>query len=529
MYLCSFQHKKPDIFLLQVKLSGWCLVVVLDKHSTSTYNTGWFEGEGHTSVVVLTPSDQEKLSDPFVKLLPWNHFGRKNVGYLYAIQHGATIIWDFDDDNGLKFWLSKAAPPDAPSLDNTLRNISTADILEVRVPLKHKWPTYNPYPTLGAPFTPCWPRGLPLDDIKEPRSNSTQLATVHMKASSIGVLQSLAEYEPDVDAVYRLTMPIPFFFKRTTETRPLMVPLGVLTPYNAQATLHFQKSFFCLFLPITVTGRVTDIWRSFIAQRLFWDVDLHFGFVARPLVVQDRNTHSNSADFVSEDHIYNRAKQLIKFLGSWKGRGKSIVSRTEELWIALYERHYVELEDVKLIQLWLQSLINIGYSFPELIDRQIYSIPSYPLLYSTSITEEDGDNEFKECVWDAKQLTLWTSDYHGGARIDVPSLLAPHGHKSIVTIRKTSMGSFYPHVYKMPQVDMNHNVSKAIANYHMISRPNQFFLPRFTEDMVKENFNFFKSNPKILTADIFLCQYVPSVCEMWMPFNKTIAYVPAHR
>ena len=33
--------------------------------------------------------------------LPWNHFGRKNLGYLYAIQHGADVIFDFDDDNEL--------------------------------------------------------------------------------------------------------------------------------------------------------------------------------------------------------------------------------------------------------------------------------------------------------------------------------------------------------------------------------------------------------------------------------------------
>jgi hypothetical protein len=26
---------------------------------------------------------------PHVKLIPWKHFGRKNVGFLYAIIHGA--------------------------------------------------------------------------------------------------------------------------------------------------------------------------------------------------------------------------------------------------------------------------------------------------------------------------------------------------------------------------------------------------------------------------------------------------------
>ena len=33
------------------------------------------------------------------QLIPWNHFGRKNVGFLYAIAHGAHVIYDTDDDN----------------------------------------------------------------------------------------------------------------------------------------------------------------------------------------------------------------------------------------------------------------------------------------------------------------------------------------------------------------------------------------------------------------------------------------------
>jgi hypothetical protein len=44
-------------------------------------------------------------------MLPWKHFGRKNVGYLCAISHGAEMIWDFDDDNVLKPYETPAMPP----------------------------------------------------------------------------------------------------------------------------------------------------------------------------------------------------------------------------------------------------------------------------------------------------------------------------------------------------------------------------------------------------------------------------------
>lgn len=48
-------------------------------------------------VKYLSPAEQEAVAPAFVHMLPWNHFGRKNVGFLYAIQQGAQRVWDFDD------------------------------------------------------------------------------------------------------------------------------------------------------------------------------------------------------------------------------------------------------------------------------------------------------------------------------------------------------------------------------------------------------------------------------------------------
>ena len=41
--------------------------------------------------VYLGPDEQEKLSLRIVPLLKWNHFGRKNVGFLYAVRHGEAV------------------------------------------------------------------------------------------------------------------------------------------------------------------------------------------------------------------------------------------------------------------------------------------------------------------------------------------------------------------------------------------------------------------------------------------------------
>ena len=501
-----------DAVRRQVRLRNWCLVVVADKRSPKTYNTGWMPGEGNEAVVYLTPDDQMVMKNEFTDALPWNHFGRKNVGYLYAIIHGAKVIYDFDDDNLLKFWIPGAAPPGAPSLDAAITDNEEQSI-DVLEPKDHNWPTYNPYPVLGAPTLPSWPRGLPLDDIKVPNCSNTPLHNVTLKASSIAVLQSLAEYEPDVDAIYRLTMPIPFFFNRPKEDKHLMVPKGTLTPYNAQATLHFRAGFFGLFLPITVSGRVTDIWRSFIAQRLFWDVGLQIGFIARPIVVQDRNVHTNIADLAAEWDLYVKGKQLMTFLENWKGKGRTIVERTEELWIALYERQFIELQDVEIVQMWLQSLIDIGYDFPDLVDNtpshSYYPVPSIPTKRKP-----------KSCLT-SKNLTFLTEDLHDGPRLDTPTILATLGHTTILSGIKAGRGN-YPSVLQWEKIKTYKNISETIKGYTN-SRD------RLSEDMIKSNFEYYKNNEMIASTDVFYCSYPAAYCELWMPFNKSILYLPVHR
>ena len=70
------------------------------------------------NIVFLSENDQLNMNLTFVEQLPWHSFGRKNVGYIYAISQGAEVIFDFDDDNMLKFWLSNASPDPMLELDN---------------------------------------------------------------------------------------------------------------------------------------------------------------------------------------------------------------------------------------------------------------------------------------------------------------------------------------------------------------------------------------------------------------------------
>jgi hypothetical protein len=94
--------------------SDWCVVVAGDERTPPYGLVSSFP----SNVIFLSADDQRAIGAEFVDGLPWNSFGRKNVGYLYAVAHGAKVIWDFDDDNMLTFWMQGAATDRNQEIDH---------------------------------------------------------------------------------------------------------------------------------------------------------------------------------------------------------------------------------------------------------------------------------------------------------------------------------------------------------------------------------------------------------------------------
>ncbi|KAL3902194.1 MAG: hypothetical protein SGPRY_012181, partial [Prymnesium sp.] len=344
------------LFQAIAALADWCLVIVGDKKGppASKYNLG-------NRTVYLSPADQEAMVEfQTGHLLQWNHFGRKNLGFLYAIHHGAQTVYDTDDDNELHSF-----------------HIPTFDSDRVgEVTSTHK--LYNLYPQMST-SSASWPRGFPLDAIKDDRTSNATICWDAWAASRVAIVQSLADHDPDVDAIYRLTQhPLPFYFQRTQQQQAtadqgvstvshieqeasphktrekknfyaVSMPAGTFMPYNAQATLHRHSAFWSMLLPGTVHGRVTDIWRGYLAQRLLWDIGMRVAF-STPWVSQYRNAHHHLADFNSEPV------------------STTLPGRLEEIYIfAYYEVGVLSLADVQLMQAWIGYLLmSIGYIFPEI-------------------------------------------------------------------------------------------------------------------------------------------------------------------
>jgi hypothetical protein len=65
-----------------------------------------------------------------------------------------------------------------------------------------------------------------------------------------------------------------------------------------------------------------------------------------------------------QEPLYYKSGALIQHLLQWSSTSPTAAGRLEELIIDLFERQYVEYEDVQLTQQWLLALHKIGYKFP---------------------------------------------------------------------------------------------------------------------------------------------------------------------
>ena len=127
------------------RLSKWCIVVVVEDEQKID--------QVGTNVFYLTAKIQTevaKISAFFAatRQLSGDHYAaRKNAGYLWAILHNATLIWDFHSDNKLIVE------------ESTLLSFSkTMNALTVP---NHHSTLFNPYPFYDATMRQIWPRGFP--------------------------------------------------------------------------------------------------------------------------------------------------------------------------------------------------------------------------------------------------------------------------------------------------------------------------------------------------------------------------------
>ena len=184
--------------------------------------------------------------------------------------------------------------------------------------------------------------------------------------------QGVVNGDPDVDAIFRLTKSMNYKRINITfdGTSPsFQLPVYKITPYNSQNTFFHYEAFWSLYLPITVSFRLTDIWRSYWAQRLLWLLNGTVSFYG-PNAVQFRNSHSYLKDFEEEQDMYLKTEKLVKFLYEWRCRKNKFYACVLDLSYQMALKQFWKTEEVDSIKNWLNDLNKIGYQEPTIVNYE---------------------------------------------------------------------------------------------------------------------------------------------------------------
>jgi hypothetical protein len=302
------------------KLDSSNTIVVGDKKSPAEYN--------NNRVNFLSVENQTALGYALSKDLPFNHYCRKNIGYLYAIKTGADLIIDTDDDNiPYSHW-------SFPDFDGEFDLISSG----------------LGFINIYALFTEqdIWPRGLPLNKIR-----SSKLSDFYPPCScKVGIWQGLVDGDPDVDAIYRLLSDTPCIFNKR---KPIVLGKGTISPFNTQNTAFRKELFPLLYIPATVTFRFTDILRSYVAQPIMWLYNYYLGFTGAT-VKQVRNPHDYMKDFESEIPCFLQGEEVLEIVSRQISSSYSICDNLTIAYEELYKHGIVEKKEMSLVNSWINDL-----------------------------------------------------------------------------------------------------------------------------------------------------------------------------
>jgi hypothetical protein len=277
----------------------------------------------------ISVSEQEALNFELAKVLPYHHYCRKMLGYLIAFEYGANAVVDTDDDNIPKeTW---GFPEFEREYDCTDENMDFVNIYQLYTREK------------------IWARGLPLSLISKDFGLEAKLTKRRCK---VGVWQGLADEDPDVDAIYRLTSDSPCCF---TERAPVVLGRGTASPFNTQNTLIRKELFALMYLPTYVTFRFTDILRGLVAQPIMWLHDYQLGFT-NATVIQKRNAHDYMKDFISEIPMYQHCQEVIGTVSSAISKSESIESSLYNAYHSLLGRNIVCDKEMVTLEAWLKSM-----------------------------------------------------------------------------------------------------------------------------------------------------------------------------
>lgn len=351
--LVSVSNYPTDSLRKLAKIKGWQVLAIGNSKTPSDWSL--------KGAIFLSLEQQANLGFRVVDHLPYDSFVRKNVGYLFAIQHGAKKIFDADDRGDV--------------IDNDLGKHFDVELIgegarqDIIMQYSHENPNrtiVNPYIHFGQ--RSVWPRGLPLENVGEIGHEEFYTEVFGGKQF---IQQGISNGLPDVDSVFYFTRKpgLEAFDIRFDEHAPkVALPQGTMVPVNSFNTLYHSSAFWALMLPVSVSTMASDVLRGYWGQRLLWEIG---GYVVVYPPTVHRYDRIESYPFSEEKDLHVNVGRLLKFLVSWRSSKHRLFEKILELSYVMAEEGFWTEKDVKFTAAWLQDLLAVGYQQPRLMSLEL--------------------------------------------------------------------------------------------------------------------------------------------------------------
>jgi len=314
-------NKPTEAILKHINNKNYDTIIVGDIKTPDEYSK--------LNCIFLDIKSQKKLFNDLCEMIPYNHYCRKNLGYLYAIKKGYKIIYETDDDNIPYDDFDDVFPTSEQKIitenNNTWINI-------------FKYFTNNAY---------IWPRGLPLSLLKKEANYSINNCN---KIPSI--INGLVENDPDVDACFRLICNHQDHIK-WEKNKSIIIDNKNVCVFNTQNTFWLNTDLFItMFIPCSVSFRYCDILRGIITNIILKKTDNYISYTS-PNVIQNRNEHNLMEDFKSEFEMYIHNENILNYIENNTENVTNIKDLLKIIYDNLYNNKVISQVDIDILYKWL--------------------------------------------------------------------------------------------------------------------------------------------------------------------------------
>ena len=180
-------------------LIDWKILIIANETSI---DKDWYKFKNSNTLIYLSLQDQQKLNYNSIRYISLTSYARKNIGYLFAIEHGAKEIYEIDDEIIIK------------NINKEIIFNNSKYFSRVSIGINNNSKMINPYAYFG--IKDIWPRGFLINDIGYDNNVFFNYELKQIKLKPL-IYQGLLNGEPDIDDIFFMTrkskvVPLNYFF-----------------------------------------------------------------------------------------------------------------------------------------------------------------------------------------------------------------------------------------------------------------------------------------------------------------------------